>query len=123
MTSSSCPKWSPLDFCIGYPAIGYNPALEEYKHMLHLVAYDIRDSKRLSKVARICKDYGFRVEYSVFECDLSNEIFHEFWTKLNEVIDDEEDCLLAYQICGRCVKEIRSSGVITRPERPLAYIF
>jgi hypothetical protein len=46
------------------------PACKEVLHMLHLVAYDISDPKRLSRVARVCKDYGIRVEYSVFECDL-----------------------------------------------------
>ena len=43
--------------------------------MLHLIAYDIASDKRLRRVARICEDYGIRVEKSVFECDLSDGDF------------------------------------------------
>ena len=34
--------------------------------MLRLIAYDIKDARRLRKAARICADYGMRIEYSVF---------------------------------------------------------
>ncbi len=37
-----------------------------------LVAYDIADDKRLRKVMRICKDYGDRVQYSVFAVQVSD---------------------------------------------------
>lgn len=33
--------------------------------MLRLIAYDIKDARRLRKAARICADYGMRIEYSV----------------------------------------------------------
>lgn len=100
----------------------YNPAKEKYKHMLHLVAYDIREQKRLRKVALACEDFGIRVEYSVFECDLSERDFHGFWSILNDIIDQDEDCILAYQICGSCVTRIKSMGAIVRPGKPLLYI-
>ncbi len=37
----------------------------------YLVAYDIRDDKRLRNVASCVEGYGTRVQYSVFVCDLS----------------------------------------------------
>jgi CRISPR-associated protein Cas2 len=36
-----------------------------------LVAYDIRDDKRLRAVAGCMEGYGTRIQYSVFICDLS----------------------------------------------------
>jgi CRISPR-associated protein Cas2 len=36
----------------------------------YLVAYDIRDPRRLREVFRIMKSYGEHVQYSVFLCDL-----------------------------------------------------
>jgi CRISPR-associated protein Cas2 len=36
-----------------------------------LVAYDIRDDRRLRAVAACMEGYGTRVQYSVFVCDLS----------------------------------------------------
>ena len=100
----------------------FNPAKEKYKHMLHLVAYDIREPKRLRQVAKTCEDFGMRVEYSVFECDLSDQHFQFLWEILNSIIDQDEDCILAYQICGSCVTRIQSMGAIARPGKPLLYI-
>lgn len=41
--------------------------------MFVLVSYDVsttdpKGSRRLNRVAKACKDYGQRVQYSVFEC-------------------------------------------------------
>ena len=47
--------------------------------MLRLIVYDIADARRLHKVAEVCKDYGIRIEYSVFECDLDERVFQTFW--------------------------------------------
>ena len=100
----------------------YDPAKEEYKNMLHLVAYDIRNPKRLRKVAKTCEDFGIRVEYSVFECDLAEEHFQRLWLLLHDIIEPDEDCILAYRICGACVTMIESMGAIVRPGKPLLYI-
>ena len=37
----------------------------------YLVAYDIRDPRRLREVHRIVKGYGVSLQYSVFVCDLT----------------------------------------------------
>jgi CRISPR-associated protein Cas2 len=37
----------------------------------YLVAYDIRDDRRLRAVATCMEGYGTRIQYSVFVCDLS----------------------------------------------------
>lgn len=37
----------------------------------YLVAYDIRDERRLRGVAGCMEGYGTRIQYSVFVCDLS----------------------------------------------------
>lgn len=36
----------------------------------YLIAYDIRDDHRLRAVQRTMKGYGWRMQYSVFICDL-----------------------------------------------------
>ncbi len=107
---------------IGFASFEQDPSKEKYKNMLHLVAYDIREPSRLRKVAKTCLDFGLRVEYSVFECDLSEQHFAKLWDRLAKIIDPEEDCILAYRICGRCVTEIKSMGDIVRPGKPLIYI-
>ncbi len=39
----------------------------------YLVAYDIREDRRLRSVAACVEGYGERIQYSVFICDLSDE--------------------------------------------------
>jgi CRISPR-associated protein Cas2 len=42
----------------------------------YLVAYDIRDDRRLRMIATCMEGYGTRIQYSVFICDLSErELF------------------------------------------------
>lgn len=36
----------------------------------YLVAYDIRDDRRLRRVHKVMKAYGWAMQYSVFICDL-----------------------------------------------------
>jgi CRISPR-associated protein Cas2 len=38
-----------------------------------LVAYDIRDEVRLRSIATCMEGYGYRIQYSVFVCDLSDQ--------------------------------------------------
>ncbi|HUY52874.1 MAG TPA: CRISPR-associated endonuclease Cas2 [Streptosporangiaceae bacterium] len=39
----------------------------------YLVAYDIREDRRLRNVATCMEGYGIRIQYSVFICDLSDQ--------------------------------------------------
>ena len=100
-----------------------NPAHREIRHMLYLVAYDISNPKRLRRVAQTCEDFGVRVEYSVFECDLPPDRFSALWDELNRQIDPKEDALLAYRICAECLKKARVGGTALRPETPELFIF
>lgn len=78
---------------------------------LHIVAsYDISDSKRLGKVAKVMKNYGERVLKSVFESNLSKEKFVEMQIKIDEIIDPIEDSVRYYILCKKCIKEVEYSG-------------
>ena len=60
----------------------------------YLVCYDICDEKRLRRVAEICSDFGVRLQYSVFECDLNASEKVTMAGKLEEVIDASQDQVL-----------------------------
>ncbi len=107
---------------IGFSDFAVDPSEEVYKNMLYLVAYDICNPSRLRKVAIACEDFGIRVEYSVFECDLCDEDFDQLWKRLGRLIDEDEDCILAYRICGSCVRQIESMGTVSRPGTVLFYM-
>ncbi|MCX8157560.1 MAG: CRISPR-associated endonuclease Cas2 [Verrucomicrobiae bacterium] len=105
-----------------FPQVPYasNPPGEG--EMLTVVAYDIANPKRLARVARVCEDYGVRVQYSVFECRLDEDEFTDFWLRLLEEIDEEEDRLVAYKIDARCAKETLTAGRMQCTERCVCYL-
>jgi CRISPR-associated protein Cas2 len=90
--------------------------------MLSLIAYDITDPKRLHKIAKVCEDYGMRVQYSVFECRLEADAFDRFWTELKAEMDPTHDRLVAYKICLNCAREIRAAGTMVNTEKVVAYV-
>jgi hypothetical protein len=50
--------------------------------MLRLIAYDIANPKRWRHVCETCEDYGVRVQYSLFECWLTDDTFQALSSKL-----------------------------------------
>ncbi len=90
--------------------------------MLTLVAYDITDPKRLHKVAKVCEDWGLRIQYSVFECRLEADSFTRFWDELSAAINPKLDRIIAYKICTKCAREIHSAGVQEHYEKVVAYV-
>lgn len=58
-----------------------------------LVAYDICDDKRLRRVHRIMKAYGWPMQYSVFVSDLDRMELIELRLELAHEIDHSEDSI------------------------------
>jgi CRISPR-associated protein Cas2 len=60
--------------------------------MFVLVSYDVKTSdlggaRRLRRVAKVCKNHGQRVQYSVFECIVDPAQ----WTMMRQLLIDEID--------------------------------
>ena len=71
--------------------------------MLVLVAYDVSTStakgrKRLAKLARLCCNYGQRVQNSAFECLLDTAQCRRLQHKLCQIMDEERDSLRFYYL-------------------------
>ncbi len=69
--------------------------------MLVLVSYDVKTSdpggtKRLRRVAKACKDYGQRVQFSVFECLVDPAQWTVLRQRLIDEIDPRADSLRFY---------------------------
>ena len=63
--------------------------------MLLLITYDVstltkEGQKRLSKVAKICSQYGQRVQSSVFECNIDYQTSLKLITNLKNIIDKKK---------------------------------
>ena len=94
--------------------------------MLVLVTYDVNTEcecgkRRLRRVAKICKNYGQRVQNSVFECLVNPAQWVQFSKKLNDEIDTQMDSLRFYFLGSNWKPRIEHVGSKPSydPEGPL----
>ncbi|MCK5800766.1 MAG: CRISPR-associated endonuclease Cas2 [Deltaproteobacteria bacterium] len=79
----------------------------------YLICYDIRDDKRRNEIAKILEDFGVRVQFSVFECDLKEPAFLKVRRRLVNMMDQELDSVRVYALCRRCESAIEIFGTGT----------
>ena len=79
--------------------------------MLIIVSYDIVETKMRTKLAKALLNYGKRVQYSVFECELEAAKIEEMKQRILEFVDLEQDSLRIYRLCQTCNRQIESFGV------------
>lgn len=60
----------------------------------YLVSYDVADDRRRNRIAKVLLDYGDRVQFSVFCCQLSPRERVQMDSKLNDRIHADEDQVL-----------------------------
>lgn len=70
--------------------------------MFTAICYDIRDNTRRLRVAAVLKDYGSRIQRSVFEADVSDERFARLLKSVRRLVDPGEDSVRAYRMCASC---------------------
>jgi CRISPR-associated protein Cas2 len=63
-----------------------------------VISYDIADDKRRYRVRRLLEGYGQRVQYSVFECELTHARCDRLERELRRVIHDKEDSIRFYPL-------------------------
>ena len=74
-----------------------------------VVAYDISDDGRRARIAGILKDYGVRVQYSVFEAQLEERVLAELLGRLSP-FPQEGDSIRVYRLCQACLKKVAILG-------------
>jgi CRISPR-associated protein Cas2 len=83
--------------------------------MLVLITYDIKTEntagrRRLRRVARACLDFGQRVQYSVFECEVDPAQWIALRARLIDEIDSDCDSLRFYRLGAEGRKRIEHVG-------------
>jgi len=80
--------------------------------LFFLVCFDIVDDRVRYRVVKILKEYGYRVQKSVFECSrLSEKQFLKMKLRVEDRIDHTADTVRYYRICRECVRNMEYSGV------------
>ncbi|MBQ5562233.1 MAG: CRISPR-associated endonuclease Cas2 [Clostridia bacterium] len=83
--------------------------------MMVLISYDVSTSdeggkKRLRKVARECQNHAQRVQNSVFEADLDYSAFMKLKSRLEDIIDKDNDSLRFYYLGNNWKHRIEHIG-------------
>ena len=78
--------------------------------MFVVIAYDVTDDRRRTRVFKALKDYGQHVQFSVFECDLRERDIQRLQTRLLPLIDPAEDNIRLYRLDRAAVAQIVSIG-------------
>lgn len=83
--------------------------------MMVIVSYDISvvtpsGRRRLRRVARICSDYGQRVQNSVFQCLVNNDQWVVMRAKLLGIFNPEEDSLRFYFLGQNWKRRVEHHG-------------
>jgi CRISPR-associated protein Cas2 len=83
--------------------------------MMILVTYDVstetsQGRRRLRRVAKVCKNYGQRVQKSVFECKVDQAGVEALQRQLRKEIDEQEDNLRFYRLTEPLDRNILEFG-------------
>jgi CRISPR-associated protein Cas2 len=94
--------------------------------MLVVVCYDVstlepEGQRRLRRVAKVCKDYGQRVQLSVFECEVDPAQWTSLRQKLINEVNLEEDSLRFYFLGAKWRRRVEQLGIKKSydPDEPL----
>lgn len=80
-----------------------------------VVCYDVntetaKGRKRLRRVAQVCKNYGQRVQKSVFECQVDEMKFEALRRRLLKEIEKAEDNLRLYRLTEPRDRHVETYG-------------
>ena len=78
----------------------------KHKHF-YVVTYDIGDTKRREQVMKIMESVGTRMNYSVFECMLTENQYKSLRNRLAKIVVQKEDWINIYPICRECYARIQ----------------
>lgn len=78
--------------------------------MFVLISYDIAEDKTRTKLAHKLRDFGPRVQYSVFEAEITEAEKKRLHELLEKVKLGSEDSIRVYEICQACVNKVHIWG-------------
>ena len=76
----------------------------------YLVTYDVRESKRLTRLHKRLKDWGTPVQFSVFEAILSGPETERMWDMVRRTIDETSDWVALYRLSRPFDEAVRHIG-------------
>lgn len=85
----------------------------------YIVAYDIPDDKRRTKVHKLLSGFGAWTQFSLFECWLTPKELVILRQKLDKHLSAQKDRVRFYYLCDGCVKKIETIGMALPEEQKM----
>lgn len=82
----------------------------EESAMLYMVCYDIGDDGRRREIQKVLEGYGSRVQYSVFDCEMSDLQYRRLREEILCRLNEAEDSVRFYPLCSACSRKIDAAG-------------
>ncbi len=78
--------------------------------MFIVISYDISEDRRRTRIHKILKSYGQWMQFSLFECELTDVQYAKLRSRLSKLIKPSEDSIRFYFLCGSCHPKIERIG-------------
>ena len=78
--------------------------------MYLVISYDIPEDKRRTKIHKVLKSYGQWMQFSVFECELTETQYAKLRSRLGKLIKPDQDSVQFYFLCACCKEKVERIG-------------
>ncbi len=83
--------------------------------MLMLISYDVSTAdsdgkRRLRRIAKACQNWGVRVQYSIFECNVNPAQWVKLKAQLESIFNPETDSLRYYNLGDNYTRRVEHLG-------------
>jgi CRISPR-associated protein Cas2 len=75
-----------------------------------VITYDISEDKRRTKIHKVLKSYGQWMQFSVFECNLTETQYARLRLRLGKLIKPDQDSIRFYFLCACCKDKVERIG-------------
>jgi CRISPR-associated protein Cas2 len=77
---------------------------------LYVIAYDISNDRRRTKVHKVLSGFGKWTQFSLFEAWLTEKELIMLRGRLDQHLNAKEDSVRLYPLCGACVAHTETIG-------------
>ena len=77
---------------------------------LYVIAYDIPNDRRRTRLHKALSGFGTWTQYSLFECWLTDKDLVRLRARLDKLLKEGEDSVRLYPLCAACVPQVETIG-------------
>src|SRR5437588_5067290 len=78
--------------------------------MCYVIAYDIPEDRRRTRVHQILSGFGKWTQFSLFECFLTGKELVLLQSKLTQHLIAQQDSVRFYPLCANCLSKVETIG-------------